>query len=124
MAENSRLSRKQTRAVAALLSTQTIAQAAEQCKVSERTLYRWLAECAFQQALKAAHLAVLDNVVRRLLAGSAQALDTLFELLQAESESVRLRAAVALLEQLAKLKTLEELEQRVSALEQKYGGAR
>ncbi len=55
-----RLSAKQEKALAALLVSPTIGEAAQSARVGETTLFRWLQEPAFQEAYRAARLQVLS----------------------------------------------------------------
>jgi len=124
MAENGNLSARQQRAIAALLTSKSVAEAAASAKVGERTLYRWLAEDrAFRAALLAAEGDLLATTTRRLLGLQGQALEALEYLLtRGESEGVRLRAAQVALELSLKLRELTCIEQRLQALEQAQAG--
>ncbi|MBN1890345.1 MAG: hypothetical protein JW850_20290 [Thermoflexales bacterium] len=122
MSENV-LTARQQKGVTALLATQTIGEAARLAGVSERTLTRWLAKREFRAAVDAACQDALGAVVRRLIAGRDTALDTLFRLMQdADSENVQRQAAMNWLDVLHKVKTLEEFEARIAALEKQITG--
>jgi len=125
MAENGNLSARQQRAIAALLTSKSVAEAAASAKVGERTLYRWLAEDrAFRAALLAAEGDLLSTTTRRLLSLQGQAIETLESLLsRAESEGVRLRAAQVALELSLKLRDQVSIELRLQALEEGQNGA-
>lgn len=125
MADNGSLSARQQRAVAALLASKTVAEAAASAKVGERTLFRWLAEdVAFRAALSQAEGELLATTTRRLLGLQGQALEALEYLLtRGESEGVRLRAAQVALELSLKLREQVSIEQRLQALEQAQQGA-
>ena len=125
MADNGSLSARQQRAVAALLASKTVAEAAASAKVGERTLFRWLAEdAAFRAALSQAEGELLATTTRRLLGLQGQALEALEYLLtRGESEGVRLRAAQVALELSLKLREQVSIEQRLQALEQAQGSA-
>ena len=60
MAASGALSTKQARAVSALLSSKTVAEAAQQAKVGERTLWRWLGDPMFRVQLAGAEADMLD----------------------------------------------------------------
>jgi hypothetical protein len=118
MAGFGKLSRNQIKAISALLSTQTITEAAQLCGVSVRTLHRWLADADFRHALVSAASESISSAVMRLVAGQGDALNTLHELmLGAERESVRRLAAKDWLDTLRQAHELELLEQRISRLE-------
>ena len=119
-----KLSAIQHRAISALLTSKTVTSAAAATGVHERTVYRWLGEPAFRQALSAAESDLIDVATRRLLQLQSGALDT-FEALLAEeadvSDTVRLRAAQVALEHLLKLREVRDIEHRLSALEAAAG---
>src|SRR4051812_29607000 len=120
MSENVQLSTKQQKAIAALLSTKDMQSAATQAGVTDRTLRRWLDEDRdFKEALKAAEAQTIDDAVRRLVGASNSALNVLLVIMldTKNSASVRLRASISVLEQLIKLRELNNMEQRLSDLE-------
>ena len=121
MAENgSKLSAKQHRAITALLTSKSVTEAAVATGQGERTIYRWLSEPDFRQALSAAEGDLIDVATRRLLQLQGSALDTLEALLgdgADASAGVRLRAAQVTLDHLLKLREMRDIEQRLAALE-------
>lgn len=125
MADNGSLSARQQRAIAALLASKTVSEAASAASVGERSLYRWLAEDqAFRAELARAEGELLATTTRRLLALQGQAIEALEYLLtRGESEGVRLRAAQVALELSLKLREQVSIEQRLQALEQAQQGA-
>lgn len=118
MPEN--LTPKQRQAVAALLETPTVATAARTVGVSRETVYKWLKQDAFVQAVQDAEAERLQAVQRGLLAGAEGALIVILNLLRSDSESVRLRASIAILEQVIRLRELTTLEARLAALESRH----
>jgi hypothetical protein len=116
------ISTKQQRAILALLSKKNVAEAAQQAKVGERTLWRWLGDPMFRVYLAGAEADMLDAATRRLLQLHDGAIETLQAIVQ-DSEAnagVRLRAAQAMLDYLLKLRELRNVEQRLTALEMDY----
>jgi hypothetical protein len=121
MAENGRLSVKQEKAIATLLLTRDTAHAAERAGVGERTLRRWLAEDeVFQSSLKAAEAAAVRNAACRLAFAADSAITVILVLMLGADTpaSVRLKAALGILDQLAKLRQLTTLEERIAKLEE------
>jgi transposase len=109
---------QQQKAITALLSERNKRDAAKTAGVSEKTLYTWLNEPAFRGALRDAEKAILDDVTRRLSAGQRLALDALAKLIQsARHESTKLRASVAWLELSLKFRDMQDIEERLTALE-------
>lgn len=109
---------KQQKAITALLSERTAGAAAKKAGIAERTLYNWLADPAFRAALRSAEAEVLDTVTRRLGVGQALALDTLESLIQkAKHESTKLTACVSWLNMFIKYRDMQDIDERLTALE-------
>jgi flagellar motility protein MotE (MotC chaperone) len=123
MADNDTdLTTRQQRTIAALLAARNVREAAKQVKVPERTVYTWLAEPAFRAALYAAEGHLIDAATRRLLHHQDVALTVILTIMANPDNpaGVRLRAAQSVLEQLLKLRELRNIEQRLTALETLY----
>ena len=117
MSENVTPGRNQRRALAALLASKTIAEAAAACRLSEKTLYRYLENPDFRQALTQAETGLIDETGRRLLTGQDKALEALEGIIKSGKDTDRRLAAVAWLDLLLKWRQAETLEARVAALE-------
>jgi len=117
------LSSKQRKAIAALLSSRTIEDAAKAIAITSRTIYRWMESNEFRNALLEAEGLAVDVATRRLIGGNDVALDTLADLMvKAESESVRRQAASDWLTHLIKMRELRNIEKRLTALEAAFNG--
>ena len=119
-----KLSAIQHRAITELLSSKSVAAAAVATGVHERTLFRWMGEPDFRQALSDAEGALLDAATRRLLKLQEKALDTLEAALDGGSEGARLRAAQTAIEHMPKIRETRNLEQRLAELEQEVAMAK
>ena len=113
-----KLTRKQEDAIAALLSEQTVGAAAEKAGISEASLWRWLKDAGFVLAYRGARRQVVEKAIAQIQQSSWAASTTLLKLLGANSESIRLRAAMAILDHANKGVELIDFEERLSALEQ------
>lgn len=124
MADN--LTLKQRKAITALMTQPDTAAAARAAGVSRDTLYRWLAEPAFQSALRKAEAAAIAAVSRSLVRLAERAAATLEGAMsdEAATASVRVRAADAVLGRLLQVRELVDLETRVQELEARLVGAR
>ncbi len=107
------------RAIDAILSTRSIAEAATVADCSLRTLHRWLKEPAFKTALTNAEGELLAAATRRLLHHHDTATTVVLSIMLDKSISagVRLRAAQIVIETMLKLRELRNVEERLSALE-------
>jgi hypothetical protein len=102
----------------AVATGQTLRSAADLAGVGERTAARRWADPAFRQRVSHMRGELVGQALGKMADGMTDAATKLRELLAAESESVRLGAARALLELAVKLRESTELEQRSAALEQ------
>jgi transposase-like protein len=112
---------RQSKAIAALLTARDVKSAAETAGVSESTLHRWLdQDQAFRAALKAAEKQAIDTAVRRLAGTANTALSVVLSIMadKTVSATVRLRAALGVLEHLVKLREWADLEERITVLEE------
>lgn len=110
---------KQTRAVAALLASPTLTEAARVAGVGERTLRTWLNQPHFKQALAEAEAEALAEAARRLAADSTAAAIFLRQVLDDPTAPVvvRVNAAKSLLQLAPGFRESASLERRLSQLE-------
>ena len=108
--------------VMALAAGGTVEAAAKAADVSETTAYRRQREPAFRQRVAEVRDEMVSRAVARLSATSTLAADCLRELLKAQSETVRLGAARAILELGSRLREQEDLGARIAALERELAG--
>ena len=110
--------RLEDRALAALLSEPTIAQAAAKASVSESTLLRWLAEPSFKSRYRDARRQIVEVAVAGLQQATSEAVATLSRNLQCGVPASEIAAAKAVLDFAVKGVELVDLAERVEALEQ------
>jgi phage terminase small subunit len=112
------LTRKQERAVAALLAHPTVARAAAAAGVSERSVYHWLKEPTFLKAYREGRRQLVEAALGQLQRATAQAVRTLVRNLKAVKASDQVRSALGILDRAVKGVELIDLEERVAELEQ------
>ena len=113
------LTPKQERAIAALITSKTLEEAAQRAGVSPRTLYRWQHEDPlFQVEWRSARRAALDAGLAALQSGVGEAVQVLRESLKERNPHVRIRAALGLLEHGLAANAQLDLEARLKALEE------
>jgi transposase-like protein len=102
----------------ALACGASVEQAARQCGLSSRTVYRRLAEPDFRRRLQALRCDMVSRTAGTLTAAASEAVRTLLEILRsAAPPAVRLAAARAVLELGVKLRDAADLEERLADLE-------
>ena len=115
----SKLSPVKRRAVLALVEHGAVSKAADACNVSRMSIYRWMREPLFTQALREASESQVEQASRRLTALMSRAIDELERLLSDESTQQRRLAVDSILSHGIRLRELTELEQRVANLERR-----
>ena len=113
--------RKEARLVLALAAGANATAAARRAGCSRRTVFRRLQDPHFCRAVGAARGQILSRATARLARTSTQAVDTLEKLLDDGSAAVRRIAAKSLLDSLARLTDLAEVEERIAELETAVG---
>lgn len=115
----------QESAILALLNEPSVPRAAASAKVGERTLRRWLEEPAFAEAYRRARRQSFEQAVALTQRYSSLAVQTLASAMANPSApwASRISAAIGLLRFAREGIELEDLQQRVAALEQAEGAS-
>jgi hypothetical protein len=122
MVENGRRNRRGDDALLlALASGQTVRDAASTAGIGERTATRRVADTDFRRRVGELRAEMVGRALGQLADGMTEAAGTLRALLSAEGESVRRGAARSILELGNRLRESVELEQRLQALEGRFG---
>lgn len=92
--------------------------------LSERSVYRRLAEPQFRQVIQTIRQRMLDGAVGQLVEASGQAVRHLVDLMESDTvpAAQRLAACRAVLEFSTKLREQVEFEERLSSLEERFNG--
>lgn len=116
-----KLSRKRELAILALLTSSTLAEAAIHCGVAEVTLWRWLKNDLFREHYRKARRQALELAVDRLARIAGDAVSTLENVAKDTKAlpSSRVSAAKGILEIALRCVELQDIEDRVSKLEEK-----
>jgi hypothetical protein len=111
---------KKEEAIVALLSQRTVEDAARACNTPARTIYRWLKEPEFDAAFRAGRRSAYGQSIARLQQGSSAAATTLLKVMvdPTTPPATRVRAAESVLTHAAKAIEIEDIEARLTALEQ------
>jgi hypothetical protein len=113
------LTARQMRVIPYLLDAPSIEEGCKRARVSKVTVYAWLKEEIFPQELKRQRDELIERALDSLKANVRLATETLVNLLDSESESIKARAAEDILEFTIKAIEREELEKRIDALEKR-----
>ncbi len=118
--EQKQLTPRQLRALRMLVGGANVATVANDIGCAAKTVYAWLKLPAFIGELRQAEDAAIDAATRRLVALATEAADVLGAVLAdpTVTDTVRLRAAATVLDNLLRLRELRDFENRLTALEE------
>ena len=119
----SKFSRKKEEAIAALLSQRNTEDAARAVGIGLATLLRWMRLPEFQIAYREARRDAVSQATARLQQATGAASSTVLKIMLDSNApaAVRLRAAESVLNHAAKSIEVEDIEVRLSRLEQTVG---
>ena len=117
MSEN--VTPRKRRAIESLLTTGDKSEAAAVAGVRRQTVYRWLRQPAFRQALREAEAEALAGLSLALVNLGDKATKTLEAGMDAKSDTVRVGSADIVLQRLLQLRELVDLDARVRLLEER-----
>jgi DNA-binding MurR/RpiR family transcriptional regulator len=118
-----KLSPKQEKALGSLLTHSTIAEAAQDCGISEPTLWRWLREPKFKAEYSRLRNRLIESALDRLSRICNAAIETLEHTLTDESApaTAKVAAASKILHLTLKLRETVEIEDRLRSIEEQIG---
>lgn len=119
-----KITRKQEQAIAALLAQPSVGEAALAANIAESMLYRWLQKHdGFKTAYQAARREVVRQAIVQVQSACGKAVETLRSIMDDSNApaSARVSAARTVLDMAVKAVELEDLEQRIAALEAHTG---
>ena len=112
------LTKRQLHTLPFLLLNPTIEAAAKQSGVSAKQIFDWLNQSHFRKELEKRKNEGVNQAVDKLKLTASKACDTLISLLDnAQSDSIRHRVAVDMLNMTQKFMEFKDVEQRIRKLE-------
>ena len=117
------LTPKQEQAIVALLNEPTVMRAARAVNMTDRTIYRWMDEPAFSRAYRRARRQSFAQAISLTQKFAAAAVHTLAKVMADDSapHTARVSAATALLKFSRESIELDDLSERIEALETRVG---
>lgn len=123
MKDRERLTRRQLHVLPFLISNPTVDLAAKLSGVSAKQIFDWLNHPAFRQELENRKNEGVNQAVDRLKLTASKAVDTLIDLLDnAQSDSIKHRVAIDMLNMTLKFMEFRDVEQRLRKLEETITG--
>lgn len=113
------LTPKQSRALEILISGGSVVQAAETAKVSRGTIYAWLDQAEFINAMNDTKAKAMDQLAIALMALGGKAIKTLDTAMEdpRAGVSARIRAADIVINRILTMREMVDFENRLSSLE-------
>ena len=115
--DNSGLSSKQKKALSFFLSGRSESECCRQAQISRETYYQWLKEQAFKAALSNMRNMIVEDAIETIKGQTTRAVDTLVKLLDVNNPILQRHVANDILSHVARFKELQEIENRLTALE-------
>jgi len=109
---------KQLKAIAEILETGSMEEAARRSGVSKTTLYEWMKQEPFRKRLEEARAEVFNEGLGIIKAGTSKAARKLIELLDSRNENTRRLTAQEILALSLKISETQEIERRLERLEE------
>lgn len=117
METSGKITAKQERLLALLLTEKTAGEACKKSNIAITTYWRWMQDETFLTEYRKVRRGILENTVAKLQSVTYQAIETLERNLTCENPAAEIRSAQIILEQSIKgLETLE-IENRIETLE-------
>ena len=113
-----RFTQKQRATLVHLVTSPDIKKASESVGVSRKQIYEWFKIPDFRNELASLQNEALDVAIASLKGTAARAVDVLTELLDDPDSRVRLKCANDILTHIGKFRELQEIEERVRAIEE------
>jgi hypothetical protein len=112
------LAARQERFLAALMASNSLAEAARTVGIAETTARRWLAQPPVREQYRALRREAVESTMAQVQASTAAAAVTLRRLLHTDMPpAIRLRAALGILEQAVKMVETTDILERLEQLE-------
>ncbi|MSP40495.1 MAG: hypothetical protein EXR70_18550 [Deltaproteobacteria bacterium] len=112
------LSARQRLALPIIAAEPTIDGAADKIGVTRKTVYEWLKQESFKQALEVARRDYVESAFRTLRLAAKRAAEKIVKHVDCSDERISLRAAEDIIEFTQKALEHEDLEKRIGALEE------
>ena len=115
------LKRNWERAIAALIETSSVHDAAVKCGLGENTLFRMLRDPEFSKLYREARRQIVIQTIDRLQHLTSEAANTMQDCMRCDNQAVRLRASQLIMQQALHGMEIVEMDQRLQAIEAGLG---
>lgn len=120
---NEKLTGRQARAIAIILGARTITEGCEKAGINRQQFYAWMKSPIFKAEFDHQRRLIIDDALHLLKLSSEKAAKVLIDLLDSGREDIRLKTACAMLEYIGRFLEVEDIDERLSAIERRLDGA-
>ncbi|HEV3270398.1 MAG TPA: hypothetical protein VGZ69_07135 [Candidatus Rhabdochlamydia sp.] len=111
------LSERQLKTLPFFVTSCSDVDACRKANISKQTYYEWLKNPHFKAELKHLRDLVIEDAVEQLKAYTSKAVSTLVKLLDVDNNALQRNVANDILNYVARYKEIQELEERIEAIE-------
>lgn len=122
--QNPTLSPKQLKAIPIILGSKNISEGVKKAKISRDTFYDWYKEPVFKAEFNRQRQEVIDTATHELKMSAGDAVRTLRELLTSDEDTIRLRTAQILFDNILKFAELQDVQERLANIEARLEASR
>lgn len=115
------LNKRQLRAVTLILQGKTLTEGCQKAGISRVTFYKWMTIPAFKEEFQRQRKEIVADALHTLKLSSTKAAEVLIALLESSREDMRFKTACAIHEHVNKFIELEDIENRLTAIERRMG---
>jgi hypothetical protein len=119
MAEKTKLTTKQTRAIPILLGARTYGAGCKAARISKATFYGWMGDEAFRTEFERKRNELATVAFGILAQNLSKAIEVLVEMLNAGDDRCKRLSANDIIRHFLKHKEIKELEDRLAAIEER-----
>jgi len=113
------LSARQILAVPFLAAEPTVEQGAEKAGINRNTAFKWLTDPVFKEEVDRQRRELAQGALDQLKVNAPKAVETLVGLLDADHDSIKLRAAMGILEFTRQAMDFERIDKRINEIEKR-----
>jgi histone H3/H4 len=113
------LTKKQISLIPTIVSAKNVNDGVKKAKIGRTTYYNWMKNPKFRDEIETLRKVIVKDAISELKQSSMDAVKVLKNLLESDSEIVKLRTAKYIIESIKKFIELEDIEERLEILEQK-----
>jgi len=114
------LTRRQLKAIPLIIFAKTITEGVKQAGISKTLFYEWMKNENFKSEFISRQNDLIETALKELKGLSGEAIESLGKLLrESQNENIRLKAIALIIEHTVKIKEIEDIENRLTAIERR-----